>query len=77
MNINKKYVLVTTIFIVLGLLIGYQVFVNAPVEKTVNVQSKSESVCWNSLTQSCSGSCSTQNDCGSGYICISISCPFK
>jgi len=77
MKTNSKLILVTTTLIVLGLLIGYQVFLNAPIDKSVNVKSESTSVCWNSLMQSCSGSCSSQDDCATGYICISRSCPIK
>lgn len=42
-------------------------------KKSTNV---STSMCWDSVNQTCGGSCSSQADCKAGYICISRECPF-
>ena len=45
-------------------------------ELVTKTTTTSSSMCWNSLNQTCGGSCSSQNDCQQGYICISRECPF-
>ena len=76
MKTNSKLLLVTTTLIVLGILVGYQVFWNTTsTDSLVKPKSTSNGICWNSLMQTCNGSCSSQSDCGSGSICIARECP--
>ncbi|MEI8364469.1 MAG: hypothetical protein WCF78_03355 [archaeon] len=76
MKTNSKLLLVTTTLIILGILVGYQVFWNTTnTDSFAKPKQTSNSICWNSLKQTCNGSCFSQADCGAGSICIARECP--